>query len=100
ARIVQTTRQFARTIGVQWGISGRASNSIGNTTGLAFPNQGTITGRTGSTQGPPAPEPQYDAAATAVNLGVSGASTAIGLAMGSVNGALNLDVILSALEKQ
>ena len=100
ARIVQTTRQFARTIGVQWGISGRASNAIGNTTGLAFPNQGSITGRTGGTQGPPAPEPQYDAGATAVNLGVSGASTAIGLAMGSVNGALNLDVILSALEKQ
>src|SRR5206468_5467560 len=67
ARIVQTTRQFARAIGVQWGMSGRASNAIGNTTGLAFPNQGSLTGRTGSTQGPPAPEPQYDAAATAVN---------------------------------
>jgi type IV pilus secretin PilQ/predicted competence protein len=100
ARIVQTTRQFARTIGVQWGISGRASNAIGNTTGLAFPNQGSITGRTGAIQGPPAPEPQFDAAATAVNLGVTGASTAVGLALGSVNGALNLDLVLSALEKQ
>jgi len=100
ARIVQTTRQFARTIGVQWGINGRATNTIGNTTGLLFPNQGSITGRTGGTQGPPAPEPQIDAAATAVNLGVTGASSAIGLAMGSVNGALNLDVVLSALEKQ
>ena len=100
ARIVQTTRQFARTIGVQWGVNGRASNTIGNTTGLAFPNQGSLTGRTGSTQGPPAPDPQFDAAATAVNLGVSGASTAVGLALGSVNGALNLDLVLSALEKQ
>ena len=100
ARIVQTTRQFARTIGVQWGIGGRMSNSIGNTTGLAFPNQGSLTGRTGGVQGPPAPEPQFDAAATAVNLGVTGASTAVGLALGSVNGALNLDVILSALERQ
>jgi len=100
ARIVQTTRQFARTIGVQWGVNGRATNAIGNTTGLAFPNQGSITGRTGGTQGPPAPEPQIDAAATAVNLGVTGASSAIGLALGSVNGALNLDVVLSALEKQ
>jgi type IV pilus assembly protein PilQ len=100
ARIVQTTRQFARTIGVQWGVNGRATNTIGNTTGLAFPNQGSITGRTGATQGPPAPEPQIDAAATAVNLGVTGASSAVGLAMGSVNGALNLDVVLSALEKQ
>ncbi|HEY3160563.1 MAG TPA: type IV pilus secretin PilQ [Vicinamibacterales bacterium] len=100
ARIVQTTRQFARTIGVQWGIGGRMSNSIGNTTGLAFPNQGSITGRTGGVQGPPAPEPAFDSAATGVNLGVTGASTAVGLAMGSVNGALNLDVILSALERQ
>ena len=100
ARIVQTTRQFARTIGVQWGIGGRMSNSIGNTTNLAFPNQGSVTGRTGGVQGPPAPEPAFDAAATAVNLGVTGASTAVGLALGSVNGALNLDVILSALERQ
>ena len=100
ARIVQTTRQFARTIGVQWGINGRASNSIGNTTGLVFPNQGSITGRTGATQGPPAPDQQFDSAATAVNLGVTGASTAVGLAMGAVNGALNLDLVLSALEKQ
>jgi len=100
ARIVQTTRQFARTIGVQWGVNGRATNTIGNTTGLAFPNQGSITGRTGATQGPPAPEPQFDAAATAVNLGVTGASSAVGLALGSVNGALNLDLVLSALEKQ
>ena len=100
ARIVQTTRAFARTIGVQWGVGGRASSAIGNTTGLAFPNQGSLTGRTGGMQGPPAPDPGADAAATAVNLGVTGASSAIGLALGSVNGALNLDVILSALEKQ
>jgi type IV pilus assembly protein PilQ len=100
ARIVQTTRQFARTIGVQWGVTGRASNTLGNTTGLAFPNQGSLTGRTGSTQGPPAPDQQFDSAATAVNMGVSGPGSAIGLALGSINGALNLDLALSALEKQ
>ncbi len=100
ARIVQTTRQFARALGVQWGATGRASNTIGNTTGLAFPNQGSLTGRTGSVQGPPAPDQGFDAAATAVNLGVNGASTAMGLALGSINGALNLDIALSALEKQ
>jgi type IV pilus assembly protein PilQ len=100
ARIVQTTRQFARTIGVQWGVTGRASNTIGNTTGLAFPNQGSLTGRTGATQGPPSPDQQFDSAATGVNLGVNGATTALGLALGSINGALNLDLALSALEKQ
>src|SRR4029453_7343986 len=82
------------------GPNGRPPHPIGNTTGLAFPNQGSITGRTGATQGPPAPEPQIDAAATAVNLGGNRARRALGLAMGSVNGALNLDVVLSALEKQ
>jgi len=100
ARIVQTTRQFARTIGVQWGATGRASNTIGNTTGLSFPNQGSLTGRTGSTQGPPSPDPGLDSAATGVNLGVTAATTAVGLALGSINGALNLDLALSALEKQ
>jgi type IV pilus assembly protein PilQ len=34
-----------------------------------------------------------------VNLGVTGATTGIGVALGSINGALNLDVALSALER-
>jgi type IV pilus assembly protein PilQ len=100
ARIVQTTRQFARSLGVQWGVGARASNALGNTTGLAFPNQGSITGRTGRDQGPPAPDPGLDSVPTGVNLPVSGATTALGVALGSLNGALNLDVALSALEKQ
>src|SRR5439155_7693045 len=37
-------------------------------------------------------------AGTAVNLGAGGATSAVGLALGSVNGAFNLDVALSALE--
>ena len=98
ARIVQTTRNFARTLGVQWGFNGRVAQDLGNTTGLAFPNQGTLTGRTGGVQGPIQGE-IIDHAATAVNLGVTGASTALGLALGSVNGAVNLDLVLSALEQ-
>jgi type IV pilus assembly protein PilQ len=101
ARIVQTTREFARNLGVQWGFGGRASTALGNTLPLAFPNQGSITGRTGAgLQGPSSPDPGDNAANTAVNLGIAGASSAIGLAMGSINGAVNLDVALSALEKQ
>jgi type IV pilus secretin PilQ/predicted competence protein len=90
ARIVQTTRDFARNLGVQWGFNGRASAALGNTTGLAFPNNGSIQG---SANASPAGAPD-----TAVNLGVSPATSAIGLALGSVNGAFNLDVALSALE--
>ena len=36
---------------------------------------------------------------TGVNLGVGGAHSALGLALGSVNGAFNLDVALTALEE-
>ena len=91
ARIVQTTSDFARTIGVQWGFNGRVSPELGNTTGLAFPNNGSLSGRTGqaSPNGTPG----------AVALGVGAATSAVGLALGAVNGAFNIDVALSALEK-
>jgi type IV pilus assembly protein PilQ len=97
ARVVQTTREFARSLGVQWGIGGRLSQALGNTLPLAFPNQGSVGGRTGGLQGPP--ESPADSAPTAVSLGVPGASTAFGIALGAVNGAVNLDVALSALER-
>jgi type IV pilus secretin PilQ/predicted competence protein len=96
ARIVQTTRDFARSIGVQWGFNGRVDPALGNTTNLAFPNSGSITGRTGGVQGPVQGETAVD---RGVNLGVGAATSAVGIALGSVNGALNLDVVLSALER-
>jgi type IV pilus assembly protein PilQ len=91
ARIVQTTSDFARTIGVQWGFNGRMAPELGNTSPLAFPNSGSVTGRTGlaSPNGTP----------SAVNLGVGAATSAVGLALGSINGSFNIDVALSALEK-
>ena len=93
ARLVQTSRTFARELGVKWGFMGRASPELGNTTALAFPNSGSLDGRTGGVQGP-------SSVPTAVNLGVTGATGAVGLALGAVNGAFNLDVALSALEKE
>jgi type IV pilus assembly protein PilQ len=95
ARIVQTNRNFARALGVQWGFSGRVDPALGNTTNLAFPNSGSLTGRAGPTQGA---EPNV--VPTGVNLGVGDANSAVGLTLGSVNGALNLDMALSALEQQ
>jgi type IV pilus secretin PilQ/predicted competence protein len=98
ARIVQTNKDYARALGVQWGFQGRVDPALGNTTPLAFPNNGNLGGRTGASQG------RTDGTATtqvptAVRMGVDGATSAIGLALGSVNGALNLDVALSALER-
>jgi len=89
ARIVQTNKNYARALGVQWGFNGAAIPALGNTTPLAFPNSGTLSGAAGGvTGGQP----------TAVNLGVPGAPNAVNLALGSVNGAFNLDVALTALE--
>jgi type IV pilus assembly protein PilQ len=98
ARIVLTSRAFARAVGVEWGLNGRVMPDIGNTTNLAFPNQGTLGGRLGS-QGPTGPRAtENEQSSTAVKLGVPDASSALGLALGAVNGAFNLDVALSALE--
>ena len=100
ARVVQTTREFAKAIGVQWGLNGRVTPAIGNTTGLAFPNNGTLNGRTGAVNSPADNRAtQNDSTGTVVNLPVPGASSAIGLAVGAVNGAFNIDVALSALER-
>ena len=95
ARIVQTTREFARRLGVTWGFNGTASPALGNTLPLSFPNQVAVGGRTGGAQGPAGGDP----VSTGVNLGVGGATSAVGVALGSINGALNLDVALSAIER-
>jgi type IV pilus secretin PilQ/predicted competence protein len=96
ARIVQTNKSYARALGVQWGFNGRVDPALGNTTNLAFPNTGNLGGRTGGIQGPATGSTTTQP--TAVNLGVPGATSAVGLALGAVNGAFNLDVALSALE--
>ncbi len=79
ARIVQTNRDAARELGVQWGATAKATPQIGNTTGLAFPNNGSLVGST--------------------NTKVPTPNSAISLAMGAINGALSLDLALSALER-
>ena len=100
ARIVQTTRDFARAIGIQWGLNGRMTPELGNTTGLAFPNRGTLGGRTGGETRPVDPRAgPLEMTGNAVNLPAANATSAIGLALGSVNGSFNLDVALSALER-
>ena len=100
ARIVTTTRDFARAIGIQWGLNGRMTPEIGNTTNLAFPNRGTLGGRLGQ-QGAAGTDVRAtpgDQTGTVVDLGVPAPNSAIGLALGAVNGAFNLDVALTALE--
>jgi type IV pilus assembly protein PilQ len=80
ARIVQTNRNFLRELGMRWGVQIEASQRLGNPTPLAFPNQiGAEAATSLPTSNPP--------------------TSAIGLVMGSVNGAFNLDVELLAAER-
>ena len=106
AQIIETDHDSARALGIQWGFNGRATPELGNTTGLGFPNSGTISGRTGAQQGAGAAsnkgsDPRasaLEASSTAVNLPATGATSAVGLTLGAINGAFSLDVALSALE--
>jgi type IV pilus secretin PilQ/predicted competence protein len=95
ARIVEATTSFARDIGVQWGGSYKADASHGNPTGFEFPN--TIAATGGSTMGiTPSGNGNY-----LVNLPAAagpGAGGSIGFSFGSLSKALNLDLVLSAME--
>ncbi|WP_396624416.1 type IV pilus secretin PilQ [Luteitalea sp.] len=79
ARIVRTTKSAARELGLLWGFGGKATPELGNTLPLAFPNS-VVTG----------------GVAGAVNTAADNAF----LKLGSINGAFNLDVALSALETE
>jgi type IV pilus assembly protein PilQ len=104
AKILRTNRETARALGVQWGFNGRMAPDLGNTSGLGFPNRGTVGGRVVEqgpvTQGPNDPRAsEVERAATAINLAAPGASSALGLSLGAINGAFGLDVALTALER-
>jgi type IV pilus assembly protein PilQ len=105
AQIMQMNREAAKALGVQWGINGRVAPDLGNTTGLGFPNRGTVGGRVQQqgpvTQGPTDPRAtDVERAGTAVNLPVPGASSALGLSLGAINGAFGIDMAITALERQ
>jgi len=105
AKIMQTNRDTARALGVQWGLNGRVAPDLGNTTGLGFPNSGTLSGRVQQqgpvTQGPNDPRATAtERAGTAVNLPVTGASSALGLSLGAINGAFGIDMAITALERE
>lgn len=105
AKIIQTNHDTAKALGVQWGLNGRVAPELGNTTGAAFPNNGTLGGRV-TQQGPVSQGPNdpratpLERSATAINMPVTGATSAVGLSLGAINGAFGLDVALSALEKE
>ncbi len=46
ARIIETTKNFSRSLGVEWDFAGVADAAHGNTTGLVFPNNVAVGGGT------------------------------------------------------
>jgi type IV pilus assembly protein PilQ len=80
ARIVQLDRNKARDLGIDWQFGGRIDPAIGTSTGLAFPNRGSVSAGTGAVD--------------------QASPTNIGIVLGSVNGAVDLAVRLRALESE
>jgi type IV pilus assembly protein PilQ len=95
ARIVEATTNFTRDIGVQWGGTSLHDAAHGNATGFTFPNSITVTG------GPTMETTPSGSGNFFVNLPAAtarGSGGAIGFTFGSLNKALNLDLVLSAME--
>jgi len=78
ARIIETTKTFSRSLGIDWGFTGVADQAHGNTTGLQFPYHGTADG--------------------GVNLLTGGSNGFINLALGNVLDTFTLDARLQAAE--
>lgn len=80
ARIVETTKRFTRTFGIDWGFDALADAAHGNTTGLIFPNNVSGGGD--------------------VNLPVGGNNGQLNLRLGNVLNTFTLDVALQAAEDE
>jgi type IV pilus secretin PilQ/predicted competence protein len=109
ARIVVTSRNFTRDIGIQWGFLNQQTSQFANTTGQTFPHAIILNGQAiTSNQGLPADQGGLASGAGigtsgrgyAVNLPASGVNSGIGISLGSILGNFNLDAALTALEKQ
>ncbi len=110
ARIVVTSRDFTRELGIQWGFNHEQSARYGNTTNLAFPNSIIINGNGVPSDNGIAADQNGQASAGAgfgtsgrgyaVNLPASSFNTGLGISLGNVLGSFSLDAALTALERQ
>lgn len=95
SRIVQATLDFTRDLGVQWGFNYRASAATGNPTGATFPSSVEVGGTTtDSPFGTTGDNFIIDLPAQAG----AGAGGVLGIVLGSLTGAYDLDLRLSASE--
>lgn len=80
ARIVETTKSFSRTLGINWAFNAVADDQYGNTTGLAFPHRANANG--------------------GVNLLTGGNNGFLDVTLGNVLDTFNLDISLQAAENE
>jgi type IV pilus assembly protein PilQ len=80
ARIVETTKNFTRDLGINWGFQALADAAHGNTTGLVFPSNGSLGGN--------------------VNLPGNATNGTLNLKLGNVLNTFTLDVALQAAESE
>lgn len=94
SRIVETTKEFSRDLGIQWGFGAVADAAHGNTTGLVFPNNFNISGNNadGATG--------IGGVPYAVNLPAAEATSGLALTMGNILDTFRLDVALTAMEEE
>ena len=78
ARVVEATRTFLRQLGIDWSFRAVADQSHGNTTGLVFPNNGSVTG----------------------TVALANGSQVLGLSLGNVLDTFRLDMKIQAAESQ
>lgn len=80
ARIVETTKDFTKSVGIQWGLTYVADRAFGNSTNFSFPRSW--------------------GADYAVNLPVSGATSTLGLSFRNILNTFALDLAISAAEQR
>ncbi|MBN2136022.1 MAG: type IV pilus secretin PilQ [Acidobacteria bacterium] len=91
ARIIETTRNYEKDLGIQWGWLASADDEYGNATRYLFPHSITVAGATSDAAESGVPY--------AVNLPGGAPSSAISLSMGNVLGSLQFDMTLDAMEE-
>ncbi len=99
SRIVQATLDFTRELGVQWGLNYRASAATGNPTGALFPSTVGVGGVTTGSPGPFGSIGDNFVIDLPAAVG-TGSGGALGIVLGSITGAYDLDIRLSALENR
>ena len=100
SRIVEAATNFAQSLGVQWGGNFGFSPATGNGLPVSFPNVMTGAGAARARRPTRGTRPRPTTPSTFPPRSGQGSGGGIGLVFGSANGAFNLNLRLTALERK